>query len=561
MLPALIETALSRLPIAKRMRWGNKDVEFVRPIKWVFILFGNKTINCKIMGIESGESSFGHRFHHPGAITIKNANDYIPTLKQTGHVISDFNERLSLIQSQVESIAKNNKGKAIIDPALLDEVTALVEWPVSFVGEFNPDFLELPKEVLIATMQDHQKYFPVVDDKGDLLPCFISVANIESKNPNLIKLGNERVIQPRLSDAAFFWNKDLKHGLANHRETLKKVVYQKQLGTLYEKSERLVSLVSALANIMNADVNTAKRSAELCLCDLLTEMVSELPELQGTMGRYYTEADGESAEVAIALEEYYQPRFAGDALPTTLIGQCLSISEKADALLGIFAIGKAPTGDKDPFGLRRSAIGLLRIIIECELDIDLKDLLQLAASNYPDDIKAKKVVDDVYNFLMERLRRYYLDEGISPDTFESVLAINTSKPLDFHHRLIAVTEFRKLAEAESLAAANKRISNILKKSDFKNTLQVEDSLLAEESEISLAKTLKEYQQKIVPMINNRDYVSALTELAGLRTSVDSFFDNVMVMCDDDDIKNNRLALLNNLNSLFLETADISKLQG
>ena len=466
-----------------------------------------------------------------------------------------------MIKDQVEKLATKNNGAAIIDPELLDEVTALVEWPVSFAGNFNPDFLKLPKEVLIASMQDHQKYFPILDKQKNLLASFICVTNIESKEPDLIKQGNERVIQPRLSDATFFWERDLKNGLAKHIAGLNKVVYQKELGTLHEKSERLNSIISNLAKTFNIDNNNAKRAAELCFCDLLTEMVCEFPALQGTMGKYYAEADGEDANVALALEEYYQPRFAGDDLPTTTLGQCLAISEKVDTLVGIFSIGKAPTGDKDPFGLRRSAIGLLRIIIECEIDIDLKELLDSAASNYPSKVKAKDITNDVFRFLMERLRRYYIDEGVSNDTFESVLAINSSKPLDFHHRLIAVTEFRKLAEADSLAAANKRISNILKKSDFNNTLKVKDELLSEEPEVLLAKTLKEYQKKVVPMINDRDYKSALTELAGLRESVDSFFDNVMVMCDDDDVKNNRLALLSDLNSLFLETADISKLQG
>jgi len=560
LIPAIIESALGRLPIAKRMRWGSSDVEFVRPIKWVLILFGNDTIDCEIMGVVSGKQSFGHRFHHPDAVTIISPESYIETLKQEAHVLADYNERRSLIQSQVTQIAEKNDGKAIIDPDLLDEVTALVEWPVSFSGNFNSDFLKLPKEVLISSMQDHQKYFPVIDKQGNLLPCFISVANIESKNPELIKRGNERVIQPRLSDAAFFWERDLKHGLANHIESLKKVVYQKQLGTLHEKSERLIKTVSSLAELLNVDIKAAKRSAELCLCDLLTEMVSEFPDLQGTMGGYYAEADGEDAEVAIALEEYYQPRFAGDKLPTTTLGQCLAISEKIDSLVGIFAIGKAPTGDKDPFGLRRSAIGLLRIIIECELDIDLKDLITTAASNYPNEIDAKKVVDDVYHFLMERLRRYYLDEGVSPDTFESVLAINTGKPLDFHQRLKAVTEFRKLNEAESLAAANKRISNILKKSDAPDINSIDSNLLVEESEITLAKSLDEYQKRLAPILEKRDYKSALTELAGLRDSVDNFFDNVMVNCEDEATKMNRLALLGNLSALFLQTADISKLQ-
>ncbi len=561
LIPDMVNMALKRLPIAKRMRWGNNDFEFVRPIKWILLLLGTETIDCEIMGVRSGKHSYGHRFHHPGAIKIKQAAEYVEVLKQNGKVVADYNERRSLIKDQVEKLATKNNGAAIIDPELLDEVTALVEWPVSFAGNFNPDFLKLPKEVLIASMQDHQKYFPILDKQKNLLASFICVTNIESKEPDLIKQGNERVIQPRLSDATFFWERDLKNGLAKHIAGLNKVVYQKELGTLHEKSERLNSIISNLAKTFNIDNNNAKRAAELCFCDLLTEMVCEFPALQGTMGKYYAEADGEDANVALALEEYYQPRFAGDDLPTTTLGQCLAISEKVDTLVGIFSIGKAPTGDKDPFGLRRSAIGLLRIIIECEIDIDLKELLDSAASNYPSKVKAKDITNDVFRFLMERLRRYYIDEGVSNDTFESVLAINSSKPLDFHHRLIAVTEFRKLAEADSLAAANKRISNILKKSDFNNTLKVKDELLSEEPEVLLAKTLKEYQKKVVPMINDRDYKSALTELAGLRESVDSFFDNVMVMCDDDDVKNNRLALLSDLNSLFLETADISKLQG
>jgi len=560
LIPDIINSALKRLPIAKRMRWGNNDFEFVRPLKWVLLLLGTETIDCEIMGVKSGKQSYGHRFHHPGSITINQAADYSETLKQSGKVLADYNERQTLIKTQVESIATSNDGTAVIDSDLLDEVTALVEWPVSFVGNFNPDFLKLPKEVLIASMQDHQKYFPVLDGQENLLACFICVANIESKEPDFIKQGNERVIQPRLSDAAFFWERDLNNGLAKHIYGLDKVVYQKELGTLLEKSERLNKIISNLAKPLNLDIHLARRAAELCFCDLLTEMVYEFPELQGTMGRYYAEADGEEADVAIALEEYYQPRFSGDDLPSTTLGQCLAISEKIDTLVGIFSIGKAPTGDKDPFGLRRSAIGLLRIIIECELDIDLKELLDLAASNYPVELKAKNCTDDVFKFLMERSRRYYLDEGVSNDTFESVLAIKTSKPLDFHDRLIAVTEFRKLTEADSLAAANKRISNILKKSDVTDIKIVDDNLLAEESEITLAKSLNDYQKRLTPMIKNRDYKSALTELAGLRENVDNFFDNVMVNCDDNATKMNRLALLSSLSALFLQTADISKLQ-
>lgn len=560
LLPEIIETALKKLPIAKRMRWGDNDIEFVRPIKWVLLLLGNTPINCTIMGVTSGDKSYGHRFHHPDAISLKQADDYLNTLEQDAFVIADYEKRQELIVEQVNAIAKKHNGSAIIDPDLLDEVTALVEWPVSFSGNFNPDFLKLPKEVLVSSMQDHQKYFPVVDENGSLLPCFISVANIESKQPELIKNGNERVIQPRLSDAAFFWERDLNNGLASHFDSLKNVVYQKQLGTLQDKSNRLQKTISKLAASLNYETNNAKRAAELCLCDLLTDMVSEFPSLQGVMGRYYANADGEENEVAIAIEEHYQPRFAGDTLPKTTIGQLLALSEKIDSLVGIFAIGKAPTGDKDPFALRRSAIGLLRIIIECELDIDLKHLIKIAAAHYPKDINADECIDEVYVFLLERLRRYYLDEGVSADSFEAVFAINTSKPLDFHHRLTAVTEFRKLTEAESLAAANKRISNILKKSDVTDIKKVNNKLLQEDAEKSLAKALDDYQNKLTPIMKNTDYIAALTLLAGLRETVDSFFDNVMVNCEDEATKNNRLALLGNVSELFLQTADISKLQ-
>ena len=560
LIPKLVEKSLVRLPIAKRMRWGIHDVEFVRPIKWVLILFGNKVLNCKILGVKSGKQSYGHRYHHPDALKVKKPSEYIDVLKNKGYVIADYNERLSLIKSQISSTAKDNKGNVIIDSELLNEVTSLLEWPVSFAGSFDRKFLKLPKEVLVATMQDNQKYFPVVNSKDELMPLFICVSNIESKNQELIKKGNERVIRPRLSDAAFFWERDLKHGLKNHYKSLKKVIYQKDLGTLHDKSERLTKILLSIAKNMDIDSAEAKTVAKLCFCDLLTKMVTEFPKLQGTMARYYAKAEGENDSIANALEELYQPRFAGDKLPKTSLGQCLSISEKVDSLIGIFSIGKAPTGDKDPFALRRSAIGLLRIMIECEINIDLKNLLSIAASNFPNKDRALNCTDDIYEFLMERLRHYYREEGFSIDTFESVLAINTTNPLDFHHRLVAVTEFRKLSESKSLAAANKRINNLLKKSGGIDSVKIKDSLLVEESEIKLANAIEAYKKIIAPMINNRNYKSALTELAGLRKVVDEFFDNVMVMCNEPEIKKNRLALLGNLNSLFLETADISKLQ-
>ena len=558
-IPILIEECLIRLPISKRMRWGNNDIEFVRPIKWIFILFDKKIIECKILGIKSCSSSFGHRFHHPESIKINSPKDYSRILKEKGKVVVSYDERLSIISSQVSSIAKENNGEAIIDSELLNEVTSLVEWPVSFIGNFDSEFLKLPKEVLIAVMQDNQKYFPVIDHKKNLMPLFVCVANIESNSPELIKKGNERVIMPRLSDAFFFFEWDSKYELKKFRNSLKKVIYQKELGTLYDKSQRLVKTISYMTKKLHIEPKLAKSAAELCLCDLLTKMVFEFPKLQGIMGRYYAELCGEKNDVAVAIGEFYQPRYAGDELPKTDLGKSLAISEKIDNLVCIFSIGKMPTGDKDPFGLRRSAIGVLRILIECNIDIDLKDLLAVAASKLSAN-KSLNYLDDVYFFLMERLRNYYYDEGFSADEFESVLAINTTVPLDFHKRLIAVTKFKKFNEAKNLSAANKRIVNILKKSDKIDTMKINDKLLIEESEIKLANTIEDYKKIIMPMIDNRDYTLALKELAGLSETVDHFFDEVMIMSEKPEIRKNRLVLLNNLNALFLTIADISKLQ-
>ena len=552
LIPEMVESALAKLPIAKRMRWGISDIEFVRPVKWLLFMLGEKVIDCQIMGIQSGDCSYGHRFHHPDAVKIKQVSEYIDTLRTTGKVIVDFDERQTVITKQVNKEAGATGGHAIIDPDLLDEVTALVEWPMAFTGEFDKHFLELPGEVLIASMQDHQKYFPVRDKQQRLLPCFIGVANIVSRQPELIKLGNERVIQPRLSDASFFWKRDIKKGLASHIDGLDLVIYQKQLGTLKDRIQRLLHHCEYLAPKINASAEHTRRAAELCFCDLLTEMVCEFPELQGIMGRYYAEAAGEAAEVCVALEEFYYPRFAGDILPGNAVAQSLAIAEKIDSLLGIFAIGKAPTGAKDPFALRRAAIGLLRIIIECELDIDLAKLLEHAAPAFPESVNAGGSVADVLSFLQERLKRYYLDEGIDNDTLSAVLAVAGTRPLDFHQRLQAVTAFRSLAAAEGLAAANKRIANILKKNNINAGNVIDLSLLHEEAETRLAEKLEEHRQKLEPLLNNRDYQASLSLLAGLRESVDDFFDQVMVMCDDEKIRQNRLALLQNLNKLFLE---------
>ena len=560
LLPTIVETALNKLPIAKRMRWGNNDTEFVRPIKWLLFLFGNQIIECKTMGMQSGKLSFGHRFHHPGPISISSVNEYVEQLKNTGKVIVDYVTRRDLILQDVKRLADLEKGEVTFDEELLDEVTSLVEWPVAFVGTFDKSYLTLPKEVLIASMQDHQKYFPVMDKEQNLLPKFIAVSNIESKSPELIQHGNERVIQPRLSDAAFFFNRDKTNGLASNIEKLKDVIFQKKLGTLFDRKERIKQHVNHLATILDVEKDEVARAADLCLCDLLTEMVYEFPELQGVMGNYYAQEMGESSEVCSALEEFYLPRFSGDILPLTNTGKCLAIAGKVDSLLGIFAIGQAPTGTKDPFALRRAAIGLLRIIIESKLEIDLKDLFQAAAKAFPDNIQAADAVDDLLAFLKERLRRYYQDEDISNDVIEAVLAVYNNRPLDYHHRLNAVNTFRQHDAAESLAAANKRISNILKKNKNANSDEIVQNLLTEDAEITLASNLADLQKKIAPLIQNKDYQQALALLAGLKESVDDFFDNVMVMADDEATKNNRLALLKNLHTLFIQIADISKLQ-
>jgi len=560
----IAETALSRLPIPKRMRWGTGSIEFVRPVHWVVAMFGTETIDCSILGIKAGNQTFGHRFHHPDAIQLKSADSYLQQLEETGKVIADFDRRKTVIKEAVEKVAEEASGQAVIDKDLLNEVTALVEWPAVISGVFDKKYLSLPNEVLIATMQDHQKYFPVVDKKNNLLPCFITVANIESKSPDVIRQGNQRVITPRLSDAEFFWQRDNETTLADLRTKLAGVVFQQKLGSLYDKSERIASLATTIANLLGADIKLAERAAALSKCDLLTELVAELPELQGIIGRYYAINNGEDKEVATALDEQYMPRFAGDQIPQTKTGQIISIADKLDTLVGIFAIGKAPTGDKDPFALRRAALGVLRIMIEGKLELDLDTCLEEAVENYADLAKDKlakdELVSQVFDFMMERLRRYYVDQDISVDNFEAVLMRKPVQPYDFHRRLNAVVQFRKLPEAESLAAANKRIGNILKQADNQDNIQISDSLLKEDAEQKLAAALKAIVKKVTPLLDNSEYEQALSELAGLKNDVDTFFDDVMVLCDDVALKNNRLALLSQLSNLFLKTADISRLQ-
>ena len=556
----IIGQSLKRLPIPKRMRWGSSDVEFVRPVHWLVVLHGEQVVDVNVLGQQAGNKTYGHRFHHPDAIELKNAGEYVSLLKDKGHVIVDPAERQEIIKQQAIKAADDLGGFALIDDDLLNEVTSLVEWPVAVAGDFNAQFLEVPAEALISSMQDHQKYFPVIDNKEELLPHFITISNIDSTDMAQVKAGNERVISPRLSDAVFFWDQDRKKKLEDHITGLETVVFQKKLGTLADKSKRVAIIAKAVAKKLGANEANAERAAMLSKCDLMTEMVYEFTDLQGIMGRYYAQHDGENEEVAAALDEQYMPRFAGDELPLSVTGQILAISDKLDTLLGIFAIGQKPTGEKDPFALRRATLGILRIMIEKKLDLDLRELLEVAATALSDKADARAVVDDVLKFMLERLRAFFTDKNISADIFDAVLACFPTRPVDFTRRIEAVNAFKTLPEAESLAAANKRIRNILKKVKGKVSTDVNSSLLQEASEKDLHATVSQISNQVNAFYADGDYQSALTKLAALKDPVDQFFDDVMVMADDEALKNNRVALLNQISDLFLQAADLSRLQ-
>ncbi|MCZ6527014.1 MAG: glycine--tRNA ligase subunit beta, partial [Gammaproteobacteria bacterium] len=560
LLPEVIRVALAKLPIPKRMRWGDGDDEFVRPVHWMVVLLGNDVVPCSLLGVTSEGYTRGHRFHHPKPIKLSKPKEYAKKLKSKGFVIADFEERKESIKDMTNKAASSCGGRAIIDPYLLNEVTSLVEWPVVVTGTFDDKFLDLPREVLVASMQDQQKYFPVVDENGALLPYFIAISNIESKSPDEVVRGNERVIRPRLEDAVFFWARDCAKPFADYSAALKDVVFQKELGSLYDKTQRVKKLSVFMAERLDIDQELVSRAASLAKCDLVTDMVGEFPELQGIMGRYYAHENNESKEVAMALAEHYLPKFAGDDLPTTGTGKVLAIADKLDTLVGIFSIGKIPTGEKDPFGLRRAALGCLRIMIECELDLDLETCLIISINNYNINFDCSVLTNTVFDFMMERLRRYYDDTGIRTDIFESVLALRPTIPYDFHRRVNAVSDFSKLPEAKSLASANKRIKNILKQADSVINGQVKEDLLHESAEKQLHAALNEADMTVQPLLKNNDYGNALFKLAALRDTVDAFFDNVMVMCEDDSLKNNRIALLHRTSALFLSTADISILQ-
>ena len=557
----ILHKSLQGLPIPKRMRWGDLPGEFVRPVHWLVILFGQEVVPVDLLGVSSGKATRGHRFHHPGAIEVESAQSYVTQLETQGKVLVDMAVRKNTIRDQVTALAEKLGGQAVMNPDLLNEVTGLVEWPVALSGEYDRRFLELPAEALISSMEEHQKYFAVRDNNGVLLPYFITICNIESRDPAQVVEGNERVILPRLSDAAFFWETDRKRPLADRSEQLKTIVFQHKLGTVFDKSNRVAQLAAVIARQIGGDSALAERAALLAKCDLVTEMVGEFPDLQGIMGRYYAKLDDEPTEVCEALDEQYLPRFAGDKLPQTKTGQALSLAEKLDTLIGLFGIGQPPTGVKDPFALRRAALGTLRILIENRLDLDLKMLLEQALKGMGDIATKQDCVEVVLQYLFERLRGYASEQGYQNDVFEAVLAITPNKPVDFMRRLAAVADFRQLEQAEALAAGNKRIGNILRKNvSAESAFAINDDLLTEDSEQALAKKVALVKTDIVPLLAKADYAGVLTQLAEMRDTVDAFFDQVMVMAEDPAVRQNRLALLNQTRALFLEVADISLLQ-
>ncbi len=555
----VVNKALAKLPIPKPMRWGANKTQFIRPVHTATILFGDQLIKGEVLGKEVSNQLQGHRFHHPEKISVNHADDVFEVLK-SAHVIADYEQRKTQIREQIESAAKAVNAKVAMDEELLEEVTSLVEWPVTLTATFEEAFLDVPAEALIYTMKDDQKYFPLLDQNGNLLNKFLFVSNIESKNSSVVIAGNEKVVRPRLADAQFFFEADKKKTLESRLESLDSVLFQKQLGTLKDKSERISELAGYIAEQLGANIDLAKRAGLLSKTDLMTEMVMEFTDIQGVMGMHYARHDGEAEDVALAQNEQYMPRFAGDNLPTNLISCAVAIADKFDTLVGIFGIGQAPKGDKDPFALRRAAIGALRIMVEKELPLDILDLVAKSQTLFGDKLTNLNVSADVFEFMLGRFRAWYQDQGLEVDVIQAVLARRPTKPVDFDRRVKAVSHFRTLDAAEALAAANKRVGNILAKNDITEQGDVDQSLLSDDAEKVLASQVAKFATELAPLYESGDYQQALTQLAGIRESVDNFFDNVMVMADDEAVKQNRLALLSQLSSLFLDIADISVLQ-
>jgi glycyl-tRNA synthetase beta chain len=558
LLPEMVSKIITKLPISKPMRWGNRTTTFIRPVHWVVMLFGEELIATEIFGLKATRETLGHRFHHPKPIRISKPSEYNLLLYSQGFVIADFETRKNLIRKSILAAVDANQ-KVVIDESLLDEVTGLVEWPMILKGTFDKKFLSVPKEALITAMKTHQKCFPVIDANNQLLPLFILVSNIASKNPDVVIKGNERVIRARLSDAEFFYQQDQKRTLADRLLKLDHVIFQDQLGSLGDKTRRLIKLTGYIAKKIELHNNVSQRAATLCKCDLVTDMVSEFPNLQGIMGYYYALHDQESEACATAIREHYSPRFSGDELPISLEGCCLAIADRVDTLIGVLGIGKMPTGDKDPYALRRAAQGILRILIERKINIDLLDLLTTSKKLYADALTNSNVVKETFDFVMTRLKSWYLEQGIAIEIFESVIACEPSSLTDFDRRLKAVIQFQKLPEATSLAAANKRVSNILKKQEIKVFKATNSALFEFEAEHQLAKELLERSHIVDALYKNADYEKALTELSTLKEPIDQFFNSVMIMVDDEKKKQNRLSLLSSIRTLLSKVADISLL--
>jgi glycyl-tRNA synthetase beta chain len=580
LLAGIVSGSLDQLPIAKRMRWGSGTAEFVRPAHWIVLLFGREVVPARLLELSAGNRTRGHRFMAPREIVLRTPASYAARLEKTGKVVADFAVRRERIRSGVVALAAEHGAEAILSDALLDEVTALVEWPVPIAGRFEERFLALPPEVLIATLQDHQRCFAMRTPGGPLLARFITVANIASRAPDEVRAGNERVVRARLADATFFWDQDRRQSLAARIEALRAVTFQAQLGSYHAKSERVQRLAVALAAATGADAAQCARAAALAKCDLLTGLVGEFPELQGTMGRYYAQHDGEPADVAAALAEQYLPRFAGDALPATGVGTALALADKLDTIVGIFAIGQKPSGTKDPFALRRLTLGILRIVLEKRLELDLAALVATALELARTDIagvatgraaagKAAAtapggdVAAEVYDYLFERLRAHYLESGsgITTEMFDAVLDRRPRSPLDFDARLRALGAFLQLPDAAALSGANKRIANILRKAGGGGSARPDAALLTLAEEQALAAAVAALTPAVEALLARRDYTAALQELARLRPAIDAFFDKVMVMADDRAVRANRLLLLAAVQRLFLEVADLSRLPG
>ena len=559
LVPAMVNHALAKLPIPKPMRWGSSRTQFIRPVHTLTLLFGSEVIDAECLGINASNVVTGHRFHNHGLVAIKHADEYQQALKEA-YVVADFEQRKTLIRQQIADTAEKISADALVDEDLLEEVTGLVEWPVALVGTFDEDFLQVPAEPLIYSMKDHQKYFPVFSKSGELLNKFIFISNIESKDPEQVIFGNEKVIRPRLADAEFFFKTDKKQSLASRLTSLESVLFQKQLGTLAEKSQRIAMLSENIAEQLDINTEHAQRAGLLSKTDLMSDMVLEFPQVQGTMGKYYALNDGEHTDVAHALEDQYRPRFSGDTLPVGQIGCAVAIADKIDTLVGIFGINQAPKGDKDPFALRRAAIGLIRIIIEKQLNLDIAQLVEFGINAYGDVLTNDNTKADVIDFVMGRFTAYYQEQNIAIDVIQAVLAKKPTAPLDFEQRIKAVTYFKELPEASALAAANKRVGNILAK--FKGDLLAEfdHSLASESAEQQLAQVFTELTAKVAPLQADKNYQAVLSELASLKAPIDNFFDNVMVMADDEKVKINRLTLLNQIRNSFYDIADISVLQ-